>query len=81
MKNERMPAGAIVLLISAFFTAVCGVVTWRLFPIPFGTLFNTFFYLTISGLVLCLAMLAGMALRARAVWLKAIGVIPPAFTV
>ena len=58
MKSKRMNAGTIVLLISALFTVVCGLVTWRLFPIPFGTLFDTLFYLTVAGLVVCLALLA-----------------------
>ena len=76
MNNKRMPVGTVVLLISALFTVVSWFITWRLFPIPFGMLFNTFFYLTVAGLVVCLAMLAVMALRSSLVWLKAIGVIP-----
>ncbi len=76
MKNRSFSIGSIVLLISIVVTAVSGFITWRLFPIPFGTLFNTFFYLTVTGLVACLAILAVRALRARAIWIKAIGVIP-----
>jgi hypothetical protein len=76
MKNRGFSAGAIILLVVFLVTVVSGFITWRLFPIPFGTLFDTFFYLTVAGLVVCFAVLAVMALRARAVWLKAIGVIP-----
>jgi hypothetical protein len=76
MKNRSFPAGSVILVISLVVTAVSGFVTWRLFPIPFGTLFNTFLSITVAGLVLCLATLAVTALRAKAVWLKAIGAVP-----
>ena len=76
MKNRSFSAGPVLLVISLLITIVSGFVTWRLFPIPFGTLFNTFFYLTIGGLVVCLATLAVMAMRARAIWMKAVGVLP-----
>ncbi|MCK4548754.1 MAG: tetratricopeptide repeat protein [Candidatus Krumholzibacteria bacterium] len=76
MKNRPFSTGSVILLIPIVVTAVSGFITWRLFPIPFGTLFNTFFYMTVAGLVACLAILAVMAFRARAIWMKAVGVLP-----
>jgi len=76
MKNRSFSTGSVILVISFIITAVSGFVTWRLFPIPFGTLFITFFYLTIGGLIVCLTTLAVIALRARGIWMKAVGVLP-----
>ena len=76
MKNRPASAVSVILFISIFITVVSGFITWRLFPIPFGTLFDSFFYLTVAGLVVCLAILSVMALRSSLVWIKAVGVLP-----
>ena len=76
MKNRSVFSGSIILVISLVLTVVCGIVTWRLFPVPFGTLFETFLASTLAGLVTSLAVLAMMAFRSRRVWLKAIGILP-----
>ncbi len=81
MKNRSFSIGSIILSISLVVVAVSGFITWRLFPIPFGTLFDVFLSLTVAALFLCLATLAVMAFRARTIWLKAIGVIPAIFAI
>ena len=76
MKNRSISAGSVILVISIAITLVSGFVTWRLFPIPFGNAVQRVPVMTVAGLVLLLAAIAVMALRARAIWIKAVGVIP-----
>jgi hypothetical protein len=75
-KKKTLSTGSVILLAFIIFTAAAALITWRLFPIPFGTLFDAFGYLTLLGLFGCLATLAIMGLRSsRIVW-KILGILP-----
>jgi hypothetical protein len=75
--TEKRPLISASVILSAFavITAVCALITWRLSPIPFGTLFDTFGYLTLMGLFGLLATLAFMGLRSKRIILKMIGIL------
>lgn len=75
MMKRSHSAGSTVLLLFAIFTAVTALVTWRLFPIPFGALFDAFGYLMLLGLIGSLATLAVLWLRHRHVALRALGIV------
>lgn len=76
MNIRSHSAASIILLLLAVFTAASALVTWRLFPIPFGTLFNAFGYLTLLGSLGCLATIALMALRSRRLAVRVLGAVP-----
>ncbi len=73
---KKSSAGTVILLAFIIFTAASALITWRLFPIPFGTLFDTFAYMTLLGLFGCLATLAIMGLRSKRTVLKILGALP-----
>jgi hypothetical protein len=75
-KKRIFFTGSIFLPVFIIFTIVSALITWRLFPIPFGTLFDTFGYMTLLGLFGCLATLAIMGLRSRRLVWKIFGVLP-----
>ncbi len=75
-KKRSLSVSTIILLAFAVSTAFLALITWRLFPIPFGTLFDTFGYLTLVGLLGLMATLAFMGLRSRRIVFKIIGALP-----
>jgi len=75
-KKRILSTGSVILLVFTIFTAASALITWRLLPIPFGTLFNTFGYMTLLGLFGCLATLAMMGLRSRRIVWKILGALP-----
>lgn len=76
--NKKRPffAGSSILVVLFVLTAASSLVVWRLSPIPFGTLFDTFGYLMLLGLFGCLATLAVLGLRSKRIVLKVLGVLP-----
>lgn len=76
MKKGSFSVLSVILLISLVLTAAGALLAWRLFPIPFGRLFEWAITATTAGLVLFFGVLAFMALRSRKVWLKAAGFVP-----
>jgi tetratricopeptide (TPR) repeat protein len=75
-KKRPFSTSSIVLLVFVIFTAASALITWRLFPIPFGTLFNTFGYMTLLGLFGCMTTVAVMGLCSKRIFLKILGVLP-----
>ncbi len=76
VKKRSLSAGSVILLVFVLFTAASALITWRLSPIPFGTLFNTFVYLTLLGLFGILATLAVRSMRSRRKLIKIPGALP-----
>jgi hypothetical protein len=81
MRYRGFSVGSYILIFWIIVTVVCGFITWRLFPIPFGSLFETFFTLTIIALVMTLAAATVMIMRRRSIWVKAVAFLPAALMV
>ncbi|UCF05896.1 MAG: tetratricopeptide repeat protein [bacterium] len=78
-KKKILSTRSVILLAFIIFTAASAFITWQLFPIPFGTLFDTFGFMTLLGLFGCLATLAIMGLRSRGIIWKILSALPAVF--
>lgn len=78
MKRDYPSLASTILIVFAVLTAGSAFATWRLFPVPFGALFDTFGYLTLIGLAGCLATLGVVGLRSKRIVFKLLGVLPTA---